>query len=195
MQARDGHGGADPAAIERERGYLLRYARLQLRNPAQAEDAVQETLLAAIEGAARFSGNSALRTWLTGILKHKIIDQLRRSGREQALAAPDDDSGEAAAVDALFAGDGHWREFPANWGNPDTALENSRFWIAFEQCTRRLPARTARVFMMREVMEMSTDEICKALDITATNCWVMLHRARLTLRECLELQWFGKTQS
>jgi RNA polymerase sigma-70 factor (ECF subfamily) len=194
LPTRDDHGGADPAAIESERGYLLRYARLQLRNPAQAEDAVQETLLAAIEGAARFSGKSALRTWLTGILKHKIIDQLRRAAREQAFAGDDDDGAEADAVDALFARDGHWREFPAAWGNPDAALENSRFWIAFEQCTRRLPARTARVFMMREVMEMSTDEICKALDITATNCWVMLHRARLTLRECLELQWFGKTQ-
>lgn len=188
----DSRSGADPAAIERERAYLLRYARLQLRDTAQAEDAVQETLLAAIEGAARFSGKSSLRTWLTGILKHKIIDQLRRTGRERILAEPGDDRGEAAAIDALFAGDGHWREFPADWGNPDAALENSRFWAAFELCLQRLPARTARVFMMREVMEMPTDDICKALDITATNCWVMLHRARLTLRECLELQWFGK---
>lgn len=184
---------AQAAAIERERAYLLRYARLQLRDPAQAEDAVQETLLAALEGAARFAGKSSLRTWLTGILKHKIIDHLRRSGREQPLAGADDDRSEAEIVDALFAKDGHWREFPAQWGNPDTALENSRFWAAFELCTQRLPARTARVFMMREIMDMPTEEICKELEITATNCWVMLHRARLTLRECLELQWFGKT--
>ncbi len=184
---------AHPAAIERERAYLLRYARLQLRDPALAEDAVQETLLAALEGAARFAGKSSLRTWLTGILKHKIIDHLRRAGREQSLTSADDDRPEAEAVDALFAADGHWREFPAQWGNPDAALENSRFWIAFEECARRLPTRTARVFMMREIMDMPTAEICKELDITATNCWVMLHRARLTLRECLELQWFGKT--
>jgi len=183
---------AQAAAIERERAYLLRYARLQLRDPAQAEDAVQETLLAALEGAARFAGKSSLRTWLTGILKHKIIDHLRRSGREQPLAGADDDRSEAEIVDALFVKDGHWREFPAQWGNPDAALENSRFWAAFELCTQRLPARTARVFMMREIMDMSTEEICKELEITATNCWVMLHRARLTLRECLELQWFGK---
>jgi len=184
---------AHPAAIERERAYLLRYARLQLRDPALAEDAVQETLLAALEGAARFAGKSSLRTWLTGILKHKIIDHLRRAGREQSLTSADDDRPEAEAVDALFAADGHWREFPAQWGNPDAALENSRFWTAFDECARRLPARTARVFMMREIMDMPTAEICKELDITATNCWVMLHRARLTLRECLELQWFGKT--
>ena len=192
MSLKTGPGGAQAVAIEGERAYLLRYARLQLRDPAQAEDAVQETLLAALEGAARFAGKSSLRTWLTGILKHKIIDQLRRAGREQALTGIDDDRPEAEAVDALFAPDGHWREFPAQWGNPDTALENSRFWTAFEECAQRLPARTARVFMMREIMDMPTKEICKELDITATNCWVMLHRARLTLRECLELQWFGK---
>lgn len=183
-------GIPEPAAIEGERGYLLRYARLQLRNPAQAEDAVQETLLAAIEGAARFSGKSSLRTWLTGILKHKIIDQLRRSAREQPFTAADDDRGEAEAIDALFAGDGHWREMPADWGDPDAALENSRFRAALELCLQRLPERTARVFAMREVMEMPTGEICQELQITATHCWVMLHRARLTLRECLEMTWF-----
>lgn len=184
--------GADPADIERERNYLLRYAQLQLRNPVLAEDVVQETLLAAIEGASRFSGRSSLRTWLTGILKHKVIDHLRRAGREQPLAGDGDDRAESDVVDALFAQDGHWQTFPAHWNNPDTALENDRFWAALEMCLQRLPARTARVFMMREIMEMPTEEICKALDITATNCWVMLHRARLTLRECLELQWFGK---
>jgi len=183
----------DSSSIAGERDYLLRYALLNLRNPTHAEDVVQETLLAAMEGAARFSGKSALRTWLTGILKHKIIDHLRRSGREQQLAS--DERSEAEAVDALFAEDGHWREFPPDWGNPASALENSRFRAAFEMCLQRLPARTAQVFAMREVMELPTDEICKALRITSTNCWVMLHRARLTLRECLELQWFGKTSS
>jgi RNA polymerase sigma-70 factor (ECF subfamily) len=185
---------AQPAAIEQERAYLLRYALLQLRNPAQAEDAVQETLLAALEGRERFSGRSSLRTWLTGILKHKIIDHLRRSGREQPLVSADDDRSEADAVDALFVEDGHWREFPAQWGSPAKAFENSRFWSAFELCLQRLPARTAKVFTMREVMEMTTDEICQELDITTTNCWVMLHRARLMLRECLDMTWFDGQQ-
>lgn len=183
-----------PEDIEKERGYLLRYALLQLRNPAQAEDVVQETLLAALEGRERFAGKSALRTWLTGILKHKVIDHLRRSGREQQLTGTDDDRAEADVVDALFAEDGHWRDTPADWGNPAGAFENSRFWTAFELCLQRLPARTAKVFTMREVMDLTTDEICQELGITTTNCWVMLHRARLTLRECLELTWFGGQQ-
>ncbi len=185
---------AEPAAIEQERAYLLRYALLQLRNPAQAEDVVQETLLAALEGRERFSGRSSLRTWLTGILKHKIIDRLRRSGREQPLVSAGDDRSEAEVVDALFAEDGHWREFPSQWGSPAKAFEDNRFWSAFELCLQRLPARTAKVFTMREVMEMTTDEICQELDITTTNCWVMLHRARLMLRECLEMTWFDGQQ-
>jgi len=180
--------------IEKERSYLLRYALLQLRNPAHAEDAVQETLLAALEGRERFAGKSSLRTWLTGILKHKVIDHLRRSGREQQLTGSDDDRSEADAIDALFAEDGHWRETPSDWGNPAGAFENSRFWAAFELCLERLPARTAKVFTMREVMDLTTDEICQELGITTTNCWVMLHRARLTLRECLEMTWFDGQQ-
>ena len=180
--------------IEQHRGYLMRYALLQLRDRTAAEDAVQETLLAAVEGTARFSGKSSVKTWLTGILKHKIIDQVRRQSREQPLAASDDaERSEAEAIDALFAADGHWRDFPRSWNDPDQSLENKKFWEVFETCAGLMPVRTARVFVMREVMELSTEEICKELGITATNCWVMLHRARLSLRECLESKWFGKS--
>jgi RNA polymerase sigma-70 factor (ECF subfamily) len=189
---------AEPSAVsfdevERFRGYLMRYALLQLRDSTAAEDVVQETLLAALEGSDRFSGRSTIKTWLTGILKHKIIDQLRRKSREQPLLQGDDDErSEGDVADALFKADGHWQTFPANWGDPDKALENKKFWETFEMCARAMPARTARVFMMREVMDLSTEEICKELGITATNCWVMLHRARLTLRECFETNWFGR---
>jgi len=182
-----------PSAIEQFRGYLMRYALLQLRDPTAAEDVVQETLLAAVEGSDRFSGKSAIKTWLTGILKHKIIDQMRRQSREQPLIQDDDDGrSETDVVDALFRVDGHWQNAPVNWGDPGKALENKKFWEIFEMCAKLMPVKTARVFMMREVMELSTDEICKELGITATNCWVMLHRARLSLRECLESRWFGK---
>ena len=189
----DATPAVDPREIERFRGYLTRYALLQLRDQGAAEDVVQETLLAAIQGGTRFSGKSTVKTWLTGILKHKIIDQVRRQLREQPLLqSGDDDRTEAEVVDALFKPDGHWQSFPASWGDPDNALENKEFWETFEICSKLMPAKSARVFMMREVMELTTDEICKELNITATNCWVMLHRARLSLRECLQTKWFGK---
>lgn len=183
----------DPAALEHYRRYLLRYAMLQLRDAVAAEDVVQETLLAAIEGSGEFSGKSSLKTWLTGILKHKIIDHLRRRAREQPLIPEaEDERSEAERIDALFREDGHWRNFPSEWANPDASLESREFWDVFEKCCNALPPKAARVFMMREVMELSTEEICKELAITATHCWVILHRARLSLRECLESKWFGR---
>ncbi len=184
----------EQATLEQFRGYLVRYAMLQLRDPVAAEDVVQETLLAALEGGASFAGKSSMRTWLTGILKHKIVDQLRRQGREQPLVpGADDERSEAEVIDAMFQEDGHWQNFPTNWGSPDRSFENKKFWEVFELCASAMPTKTARVFVMREVMELSTEEICKELGITATNCWVMLHRARLSLRECLEMKWFGKS--
>ena len=180
----------DNQELQQYRAYLLRYAMLQLRDQDLAEDVVQETLLAALEGRARFSGKSSHKTWLTGILKHKIIDLIRRKSREQPLTSADDKS-EADAIDAMFKENGHWQQFPADWGNPEKSLEDRNFWAVFELCSQLMPARIARVFMMREVMELSTEEICKELAITPTNLWVMLHRARLSLRECLEIKWFG----
>jgi RNA polymerase sigma-70 factor (ECF subfamily) len=191
--ASGGDRSVNPGEVEQFRGYLMRYALLQLRDQAAAEDVVQETLLAAVQGGDRFSGRSSVKTWLTGILKHKIVDQVRRQSREQPfIQSAEDDRSEAEIVDALFKADGHWQNMPANWGNPDNALENKQFWDTFEACAKVMPRKTARVFMLREVLELSTEEICKELDITATNCWVMLHRARLILRECLQAKWFGK---
>lgn len=170
--------------IEGERAYLLRYARLQLRDAAAAEDVVQETLLAALSGA--YAGRSSLRTWLTGILKHKIVDALRRSSREETL--PEDETG----FDALFNASGHWVDPPRAWPDPDGALESREFYRVLEECLQRLPAKTARAFMMREHLGLETAEICKELALTATHCWVLLHRARLALRECLQMNWFSR---
>ena len=178
--------------MEEYRAYLMRYALLQLRDINAAEDAVQETLLAALQTSTRYAGRSSVKTWLVGILKHKIIDGLRRQAREQPLERADADAGagESDIADAAFEDDGHWSAFPSGWDRPDRSFESSEFWKVFEKCVEVMPARTARVFVMREVLELTTEEICKELAITATNCWVMLHRARLTLRECLETKWF-----
>jgi RNA polymerase sigma-70 factor (ECF subfamily) len=170
--------------VEGERSYLLRYATLQLRDAAAAEDAVQEALLAALAGEASFAGRSNLRTWLTGILKHKIVDTIRRSSREPTL--PEED------FDALFDERGHWIEMPPAWPDPDASLTQKQFFAVLEDCLAKLPAKTARTFMMREHMGFETDDICKELAITPTHCWVLLHRARLALRMCLEMNWFGK---
>lgn len=176
--------------LQQLRTYLLRYAMLQLRDPALAEDVVQETLLAALDSRSRFSGKSAYRTWAVGILKHKIIDVTRKKSREQPLTT-DEEGLEAESIDALFDADGSWRQIPSAWGNPEKSFEDRKFWETLERCLELMPARTARAFMMREVMEENSDDVCKELAVTSTNLWVMLHRARLSLRECLNVKWFG----
>jgi RNA polymerase sigma-70 factor, ECF subfamily len=181
-----------PALLEQYRPYLLCYALLQLRDNPSAEDAVQETLLAALENRATFSGKSSAKTWLTGILKHKILDLYRKQAKEagQVSLEAELDSG-AGDFDTLFQPDGHWQTWPQAWADPLKNLENKRFWEIFEICTKLMPAHTARVFMMREFLGLSTEEICKGMQITATNCWVMLYRARMSLKLCLEHNWFG----
>ncbi len=176
--------------LERHRPVLLRFAMLQLRNRAQAEDAVQEALIAAIQGAKNFAGKSSVRTWLVGILKHKIVDHIRRSRREEPLDLPDAETS-LEDFDVLYREDGHYASMPAEWGDPEAALSQRKFFETLERCLEGLPKNAARVFMLREVMGMETAEICKELAITATNCWVLLYRARMSLRACLEKRWFA----
>lgn len=186
------------AEIEGHRPYLLRYALAQLRDGQLAEEAVQEALLAALESVATFGGRSSLRTWLTSILRFKVIDLQRRAVSERAqvehtdFAANPDDEG---WLDELFDTTGHWRQSPQAWSDPEAALEQRRFWEAFERCLDRLPAAGGRVFFKREILGDETEAICKDEGITASNCWVILHRARLALRSCLEKNWFGKEAS
>ena len=171
------------------RGYLLRVAVLQLRDNDAAEDVVQDTLLAALQGAGSFSGRSSLKTWLTGILKHKIVDAIRRKGREATRVTLDEEC-QLDDLDAFFDETGHWLTPPADWGDPETALSQQQFFEVMQMCLERLPPNTARVFTMREVMDLDSQEICKELSITSTNLWVILYRARVALRQCLEQNWF-----
>ncbi len=176
--------------LAEHRAYLLRYARLQLRNDAWAEDAVSETLLAALTKPQSFGNRSQLKTWLVGILKHKVIDILRQRQREVSL--PDDEGDGSDELDALmFKADGHYAVQPAEWGNPEQALASRQFFEVLEACAEKLPPAMARVFMMREWLELSSEAICKELGLTQTNLYVQLHRARLRLRECLEQNWFS----
>ncbi len=177
--------------VQALRPQLLKFARSQLRNDAWAEDAVSETLLGALEKPQAFRGRSQLKTWLVGVLKHKLIDQLRRHHREATLLGSED--GEDLD-ESLFDRSGHWREMPQDWGDPVACCNQNQFLVVLEACCDHLPPTQARVFMMREWLELETGEICKALQITSTNLWVLLHRARLRLRECLQQNWFSTGQ-
>ena len=180
------------SAINAQRSYLMRVAQLQLRDRDLAEDVVQETLLAALEGEAKFAGKSSVKTWLTGILKHKIIDVIRKRQREPSVSTLVQEA-EIDDLDVFFNDNDkdHWETKPAEWRNPERDLEQRQFLEMMDFCLEKLPPNTARVFLFREVMELESDEICQELKITATNLWVILYRARMLLRKCLEQNWFG----
>jgi RNA polymerase sigma-70 factor (TIGR02943 family) len=177
------------------RVYLLKFARLQLRNDAWAEDAVSETMLAAISRPQSFEQRSQLKTWLVGILKHKIIDAMRQHSREVCLSSGNDDEGTDPLEHMAFKSDGHFAEKPAEWGNPEQDMSSRQFFEVLEACTDKLPPVQGRLFLMREWLELSSEEICKELSLTSTNLYVQLHRARLRLRECLELNWFARPKT
>jgi RNA polymerase sigma-70 factor, ECF subfamily len=178
----------NPAAWVADHGdALFRFALLRLRDAALAEEAVQDTFLAALKARERFSGLSTERTWLVGILKHKIVDLIRKQSREKPPA-------DAEAMERIgeqsFDGDGRWKNGQPTWQvDPSQAQERSEFREVLTECMEELPPRQGEVFAMRELDDLSSEEICKALGITETNLWVMLHRARLRLRGCIQANW------
>ncbi len=181
-----------PADLESHRRYLFKFAMLQVRDRDAAEDLVQETMVAALDAAQGFTGKSSLRTWLTGILLHKIADLRRRAGRRAAISIDSMiEDGGTDQVDALFKESGRYVELPRDWGDPEQALSQRRFLETLEVCVRELPENAAQVFLLREMMGLSTEEVCSELGISATNCSVLLYRARMRLRECMEKRWLS----
>lgn len=170
--------------------YLFRYALGRLRNPELAENAVQETFLAALKARDSFAGKSSERTWLTGILKHKILDHFRQNYREVPVT---DLQSDEKTIDGFFDAAEQMKTLPSGWlPDPKKLLETKEFWGIFEMCRDKLPKATADAFTLREIDGMDSRETCKVLEITATNLWVMLHRARLQLKQCLETNWNEK---
>jgi len=169
---------------------LFRYALLHTRDVAAAEDAVQETLLAALRGAQNFEHGSSERTWLIAILRNKLIDQIRRNTRETASGDPGDVD---EAVASQFTKRGTWSLAPCSWSNdPEQALAQREFWDILTECLAKLPARQAFAFCLRELEDAPMADICKVLEVSATNLWTILHRARTRLRRCLESNWFTR---
>ncbi len=182
---------SDPATwLDQHGNALYAYALMRLRETSVAEDLVQDTLLAAIRSVDRFKGESSERTWLIGILKHKILDHLRRAGRERRL---DEGIARTDAEEAGYFDDrGHWRVEVAEWSNPERSLEREEFWQTLQDCIGKLPDRLAILFTLRELDGMETDALMETLNISShNNVWVMLSRARQRMRQCLETNWIN----
>jgi RNA polymerase sigma-70 factor, ECF subfamily len=182
----------DPTVwVDAHGDFLFAFAFSRVRNEAAAEDLVRETLIAALQSFSVCDENSSERVWLTGILKHKIID----FWRQVDLA---EDEAELSSYDYLFADErwtDHWTEstMPTEWNiTPDEALEKGEFCHVLEHCLGELPARVANAFTMHEMDGLGGAEICEILQISKDNYQLMLHRARTHLRRCLEYDWFRK---
>jgi RNA polymerase sigma-70 factor, ECF subfamily len=183
---------SDPDRWVDEHGdYLFKFALMRLRDSAKAEDMVQETFLAALKGGNSFAGRSREKSWLVGILKNKISDFYRKASRETAFTDlefySEEESDGYHASGAWIADAG-----PKAWAQPGASLDKEAFWKTFHGCASKLPRNVSSVFSLREIDGIESKEICSLLNISESNLWVMLHRARMALRRCLEINWFGK---
>lgn len=183
-----------PAFLIDLRQQMLKFAILQLSSFQLAEDAVQEALASAYQHIDSFTGRAAFKTWVFAILKNKIIDLIRQKSRLMTMSELFNDEESELSIDALFDASGHWHKYeaPQAWPSPEEMLEQQDFWIIFNACLNHLPAKYAQVFMLREMIELGSDEICEKLGITVTNLNVLMYRSRTRLRECLENKWLLK---
>jgi RNA polymerase sigma-70 factor (ECF subfamily) len=197
VQATESAQLSDPERWVDEHGdYLFKFALVRLRDLTKAEDMVQETFLAALKGRQSFAGRSAEKSWLAGILKHKILDHYRKAARETPFTDLDfyrDEESDRFIPDGVFQGGWIHELGPLEWSSdPGASLDSQAFWNTFRDCSNKLPRNISTVFTMREVDDVESKDICALLNITENNLWVMLHRARMALRRCLETNWFGK---
>jgi RNA polymerase sigma-70 factor, ECF subfamily len=189
---------SDPERWVEEHGdYLFKYAFSRVRDAARAEDLVQETFLAALKGGRNFAGKSAEKTWLIGIMKNKIADYFRKASRETSftdLNFYENQENEQFVGEGFSSGSWVGEHAPTDWDttNPGANLDNDVFWKAFRKCAGKLPKNISAAFQLREIDDIETKEVCRILNISESNLWVMLHRARMALRKCLETNWFGK---
>jgi RNA polymerase sigma-70 factor (ECF subfamily) len=180
--------------VEEHGDAMFGFAALRVRDRAIAQDLVQETFLAAIKGKSSFGGRSSERAWLFGILRNKLTDYYRLQGREVSLGdleAPLPE--EKNAFGAAGVGKDGWliAVAPEAWETPEEALVSKEFHEVLRDCLSHLPTKIAQAFFLREIDGVSSDQICKDLGVSPNNVWVMLHRARMGLRRCLEVHWFG----
>jgi len=181
----------DPTTwVDAHGDYLYRYALARVKSADTAEELVQETLLAALAARKSFQGRSTERSWLTGILKRKVVDWLRETLRQRANQEPLEDQW----AKSLFTSAGKWNAKPIYWSVDETgqSLVQSEFREALALCLGKIPPRLRHAFVLWHMDERPTDEICKAIGATATNLGVMLYRARLRMSQCLTVNWFSE---
>ena len=181
----------DPTTwVDQYGDFLYRYAALRLRDTNGAEEVVQEAFLSALQHVDQYQGKGSERAWLLGILKRKVIDHVRARNRTTNLA--EDEGNELS--DALFDRRGNWSSAVQSTVCPPLdSLERQEFWRILQTCLDSIPTRQADVFVLREMNDISTEEICKDLGVTASNVWVLLYRARLQLSNCMKSRWYQET--
>jgi len=173
---------------------LYRFALSRVADADVAEELVQETFLSALDGLATFRAEASERTWLFVILRRKIIDHYRRQARVSYVGLDEISEAGPTEADYFAPENGHWtgQQAPASWLNADADLEQQELHTILQRCQERLPKQHGAVFAMRFVEELSAEEICQELALTAANYWVIVHRAKLQLRRCLEKHGLGK---
>lgn len=169
---------------------LYAYTLPRVNDAALAEDIVQETFLSAWKARDSFKGEASEKSWLYRICKNKIIDHYRKKAR--SIIKP---LSETDPSDHFFNEAEHWtaEDQPGDWGiNAQSTIENKEFYSILESCRKKLQQLQQSVFAMKYMEDMDSEEICKALDITPSNYWVLIHRAKLQLRACLEKNWINE---
>ena len=181
--------------VDKYGDYLYNYALFRVSERSIAEDLTQETFLSALKNINSFAENSSLKTWLTAILKNKIIDHFRRVAKN---VQTENDKLLFNETEIIYYQEGRWKDFwnitrdPLNWEDtPLSNLEKKEFWDAFHTCLNELPEKFKAIFTLREMEEIPTENICKEFNLSSSNIWVILHRSRKQLRRCLEINWYG----
>ncbi len=174
--------------VEQYADMLYRYTLVRVKDPDVAEELVQTTFFAALKSQHTFAGKSTEKTWLFGILKHKTMDHFRAAKKNINLDLSDPE-GDSIQFDPM----GHMVPPPNNWNlNPEKAVENKELAQVLAKCLNGLSEKFHRIFVLKEIEGLSSEEICKEFGVKPTNLWVMLHRARNQLKLCMEANWLSK---
>ncbi|MHC5005622.1 MAG: sigma-70 family RNA polymerase sigma factor [Planctomycetota bacterium] len=183
-------GDAPDTWVDRHGDYLFRFAMHRVGDPSRAEELVQETFLAALQARSSFDGRSAFRSWLTGILKHKVADHFRRRASDPGTA---EEQRLEQWCEERFDARGKWRKGPTGWQRlPEAPEERHELTRTLTGCLEKLPAQVAELFVLHEQRGVRTDRLAAEVGCTAGTLRVRLYRARVALRECLDRHWFGE---